>query len=109
MTFGYVVGYVLIALIAGRAATVWSRHSGSTAARVATGVALMLLASASVYIPGLIWLKVATGVLMFEGGLVYVQGPMKQEAEQSARALAGLLEAALRPPHTPHGDRTRCA
>ena len=61
VTFGYVVGYVLIALIAGRAATVWSRHSGSTTARVATGVALMLLASASVYIPGLIWLKVATG------------------------------------------------
>ena len=61
VTFGYVIGYVLIAAIAGRAATVWSRHSGSTAARVATGVALMLLASASVYIPGLIWLKVATG------------------------------------------------
>ena len=61
VTFGYVIGYTLIAAIAGRAATVWSRHSGSTAARVATGVALMLLASASVYIPGLIWLKVATG------------------------------------------------
>ena len=60
VTFGYVIGYVLIAAIAGRAATVWSRHSGSTTARVATGVALMLLASASVYVPGLIWLKVAT-------------------------------------------------
>ena len=61
VTFGYVVGYVLIAVIAGRAAAVWSRHSGSAATRVATGVALMLLASASVYVPGLIWLKVATG------------------------------------------------
>ena len=61
VTFGYVVGYVLIAVIAGRAATVWSRHSGSVTTRVATGVALMLLASASVYVPGLIWLKVATG------------------------------------------------
>ena len=61
VTFGYVIGYTLIALIAGHAATVWSRHSGSMASRVATGVALMLLASASVYIPGLIWLKVATG------------------------------------------------
>ena len=60
-TFGYVIGYILIAAIAGRAATVWSRHSGSMASRVATGVALMLLASASVYVPGLIWLKVATG------------------------------------------------
>ena len=61
VTFGYVVGYVLIAVIAGRAAAVWSRHSGSATTRVATGVALMLLASASVYAPGLIWLKVATG------------------------------------------------
>ena len=61
VNFGHVVGYVLIAVIAGRAATVWSRHSGSATARVATGTALMLLASASVYVPGLIWLKVATG------------------------------------------------
>ncbi|MCJ2087383.1 hypothetical protein MKK88_15520 [Methylobacterium sp. E-005] len=43
---------------------------------------------------GWAWLKLATGVLMFEGGLVYVQGPMKQEAEQSARALSGLLDPA---------------
>ena len=61
VTFGYVIGYVLIAAIAGRAASVWSNHSGSTARRVATGVALMLLASASVYVPGLVWLKIATG------------------------------------------------
>ena len=61
VTFGYVIGYTLIAAIAGRAATIWSRHSGSTTARVAAGIALMLLASASVYVPGLIWLKVATG------------------------------------------------
>ena len=40
VTFGYVIGYVLM---------------------VATGVALMLLASASVYVPGLVWLKIATG------------------------------------------------
>ena len=43
---------------------------------------------------GWAWVKLATGVLMFEGGLVYVQGPMKQEAEQSARALAGLVDPA---------------
>ncbi|PKY96386.1 biotin transporter BioY [Actinomyces naeslundii] len=60
-TFGYVIGYVLIAAIAGRAASVWSSHSGSTARRVATGVGLMLLASASVYVPGVVWLKIATG------------------------------------------------
>ena len=44
---------------------------------------------------GWAWLKLATGVLMFEGGLVYVQGPMKQEAEQSARALAGHVDPAV--------------
>ena len=51
-TFGYVIGYVLIAAIAGRAASVWSSHSG---------FGLMLLASASVYVPGIVWLKIATG------------------------------------------------
>ncbi|MEH3066022.1 MAG: hypothetical protein PGN33_25955 [Methylobacterium radiotolerans] len=44
---------------------------------------------------GWAWVKLATGVLMFEGGLVYVQGPMKLEAEQSARALAGLVDPAV--------------
>ncbi|KAA0121050.1 hypothetical protein CIW48_25775 [Methylobacterium sp. P1-11] len=44
---------------------------------------------------GWAWLKLATGILMFEGGLVYIQGPMKQEAELSARALAGLVDPAL--------------
>ena len=61
VTFGYVVGYVIIATIAGRAASVWSNHSGSTVSRVATGIGLMLLASASVYVPGVVWLKIATG------------------------------------------------
>jgi hypothetical protein len=31
---------------------------------------------------------------MFEGGLVYVQGPMKREAEQSAQALIGSFDPA---------------
>lgn len=44
---------------------------------------------------GWAWLKLATGILMFEGGLVYIQGPMKQEAELSARALAGLVDPGL--------------
>lgn len=44
---------------------------------------------------GWAWVKLATGVLMFEGGLVYVQGPMRREAEQSARALAGLADPGL--------------
>ena len=71
VTFGYVIGYVLIAAIAGRAASVWSSHSGSTARRVATGVGLMLLASASVYVPGIVWLKIATGA---SGGAALSRG-----------------------------------
>ncbi|MCJ2034223.1 hypothetical protein [Methylobacterium sp. J-068] len=43
---------------------------------------------------GWAWLKLATGILMFEGVLVYVQGPMRQEAQESARALAGQVDPA---------------
>ncbi|MDP4026518.1 hypothetical protein Q8W71_28275 [Methylobacterium sp. NEAU 140] len=41
---------------------------------------------------GWAWLKAATGVLVFEAGFVNVLGPMQQEAERSARALAGSLD-----------------
>jgi len=43
---------------------------------------------------GWAWAKLGTGVLLFEGGLVYVQGPIKEEAERSAGALAGQLDPA---------------
>lgn len=43
---------------------------------------------------GWAWLKLATGVLMFEGGFVYIQGPMQREAAMSAAALAGHLDPA---------------
>ena len=36
---------------------------------------------------GWAWVKLATGVVMFEWGFVGVQGPMQQEAELSASAL----------------------
>jgi hypothetical protein len=39
--------------------------------------------------------KLATGILIFEWGFVAVQGPMQQEAELSARALAGEIDTAL--------------
>jgi hypothetical protein len=35
---------------------------------------------------GWAWVKLATGILMFEGGLVYIQGPMQDEAALSASA-----------------------
>jgi hypothetical protein len=41
---------------------------------------------------GWAWAKLASGVLIFEWGLVGVQGPMQQEAELSAQALAGAAD-----------------
>lgn len=38
---------------------------------------------------GWAWLKAGTGILLFESGFARVLGPMQQEAEQSAKALAG--------------------
>lgn len=43
---------------------------------------------------GWAWLKAGTGLLVFESGFVGVLGPMQQEAERSARALAGQLDPA---------------
>ena len=37
---------------------------------------------------GWAWVKLASGILVFEWGFVAIQGPMQQEAELSARALA---------------------
>jgi hypothetical protein len=51
---------------------------------------------------GWAWAKLVSGVLIFEWGLVGIQGPMQQEAELSAHALAGsgdvaALAASIRP------------
>jgi hypothetical protein len=43
---------------------------------------------------GWAWIKLASGVLIFEGGLVSVLGPIQEAAEQSAKALAGKLDPA---------------
>jgi hypothetical protein len=43
---------------------------------------------------GWAWAKLATGILVFEWGFSAIQGPMQQEAELSARALAGEVDAA---------------
>lgn len=39
-------------------------------------------------------LKLATGILVFEGGFVGIQGPMQEEARRSAAALAGTVDPA---------------
>ncbi len=43
---------------------------------------------------GWVWLKAATGILVFESGFVGVLGPMQQEASQSAGALIGKVDPA---------------
>ena len=43
---------------------------------------------------GWAWAKLATGVLIFESGFSGVLGPMQEEAEQSALALAGQVDPA---------------
>jgi hypothetical protein len=56
---------------------------------------LLALAATRAYLnAGWAWAKAATGVLVFEAGFVRVLGPMQQEAEQSARALAGTVDPA---------------
>jgi uncharacterized membrane protein len=44
---------------------------------------------------GWAWAKLASGVLMFEWGFAAVQGPMQQQADLSARALAGKIDAGM--------------
>ena len=43
---------------------------------------------------GWVWAKAATGMLILEAGLVYVEGPFKEEAARAASALAGRLDPA---------------
>lgn len=43
---------------------------------------------------GWAWVKLATGILIFEGGLSGVQGPMQEEAALSVQALAGQIDPA---------------
>jgi hypothetical protein len=43
---------------------------------------------------GWAWAKALSGILLFESGFVGVLGPMQQEAERSAAALAGKADPA---------------
>lgn len=43
---------------------------------------------------GWAWAKLATGILVFEWGFAAIQGPMQQEAELSAQALAHEVDPA---------------
>jgi hypothetical protein len=41
---------------------------------------------------GWAWAKAVSGIVVFQSGLIGVMGPMQQEAERSAQALAGKLD-----------------
>ena len=43
---------------------------------------------------GWAWIKLATGILVFEGTLSAVQGPLQKQAEIAAAALAGRIDPA---------------
>ena len=55
---------------------------------------LSIAANRAFHNAGWAWAKLGTGVLIFEGGLMRVQGPIQEEAERSASALAGQLDPA---------------
>ena len=56
---------------------------------------LLAIAQRAFHNAGWAWAKLATGILMFEGGLVHVQGAIQQEAELSAGAVAGRIDPAI--------------
>ncbi|AWN40020.1 hypothetical protein [Methylobacterium durans] len=53
---------------------------------------LLAIANRAFHNAGWAWVKLATGIVMFEWGFVGVQGPIEQEARRSADALAGLVD-----------------
>jgi hypothetical protein len=44
---------------------------------------------------GWAWAKAATGILIFEGGFLYVLGPIQEAAKNSIDAMGGHLDAAI--------------
>lgn len=65
-SFGYVLGYALAVVVAGKAARAGLGQGAGAGLSCRAGVlgrriALLLVASALVYVPGVIWLKAATG------------------------------------------------
>jgi len=55
---------------------------------------LAIAATKGFHDAGWVWVKLATGILVFEMGLVGVDGPMKKEAALAAKAVAENLGAA---------------
>ncbi len=84
-------GYALIHGAMGQVAT-WILYP-SLALTLVAGL-LAIAANRAFHNAGWVWAKAGTGILMFEGGLVYVVGPIQEEAQRSASALSGQLDPA---------------
>ncbi len=56
---------------------------------------LAIAATPAFHNAGWVGAKLATGILIFEGGLVNIQGPIQEEAKLSANALNGPLDPAM--------------
>jgi len=55
---------------------------------------LAIAANRAYHSAGWAWAKLATGILIFEWGFTAILGPLQEEAELSARVLAGGLDPA---------------
>jgi hypothetical protein len=55
---------------------------------------LAIAVTPSFHNAGWAWAKLASGVLLFEGSLVSVLGPIQEDAKRSAAALSGQLDPA---------------
>jgi hypothetical protein len=53
---------------------------------------LAMAATSGFHDAGWVWIKAATGILVFEGGLQYVAGPIQEAGRTSASLLAGRLD-----------------
>jgi len=65
----------------------------SMALTLLSGV-LAIAATPAFHDAGWVWVKAATGILVFEGGLQYVAGPIQEAGRTSASLLAGRLDPA---------------
>jgi len=66
----------------------------SMALTLITGL-LAIAVNTAYHDAGWAWAKAASGILVFEGGLLYVLGPLQAAAKSSAVALASRLDPAL--------------
>ena len=83
--------YALISAAAGAIAT-WIFLPSLALTLIAGLLAIAL--NRSYHSAGWAWAKLATGVLIFEWGFTAILGPLQEEAELSARAVAGDVDPA---------------